>query len=98
MTRTLHIERFEPSPSFQSGVRALPENVRVAANDALKLLKQNPSAKSLRLHTLKGIKKPTIWKIDVFSNHSWQITFELDGDMAVLRRVATHAEIDRRPR
>jgi len=98
MTNTIRITRFEPSPRFQSDTRSLPENVRAAANDALELLKQNPGAKSLRLHTLKDVRKPTIWKIDVFPNHSWQISFELDGDVAVLRRIATHGEIDRRPR
>jgi len=98
MTGTLHIARFDLSKRFLSDVRALPENVRSAANTALKLLKQNPRAKSLRLHTLKGTRKPTIWKIDVLPNHSWQIAFEMDGTTAVLRRIGTHRDIDRRPR
>jgi hypothetical protein len=31
-------------------------------------------------------------------NRSWQITFELDGDTAILRRIARHKDLDRAPR
>jgi hypothetical protein len=57
-----------------------------------------PWAKSLRLHQLTGYAKPAIWKIDVYANHSWQITFEMEGTTARLVRLATHKKIDRDPR
>ena len=50
-----------------------------------------------RLDALAGYAKPTIFKIDVYANKSWQITFEIAGTVAVLRRIAKHREIDRRP-
>lgn len=42
--------------------------------------------------------KPTVWKIDVFVSHAWQITFELNGTVAELKRLGTHKTIDRDPR
>jgi len=41
--------------------------------------------------------RPTIFKIDVFPNRSWQITFELNGTTAILRKIAPHSELDRSP-
>jgi len=98
MTHAIRIVRLNPEARFQSEFRSLPKDVQIAARKALGLLVQQPNAKSLRLHTLKGKRKPTIWKIDVFTNHSWQITFEMEGDTAVLRRIGTHRDIDRNPR
>lgn len=31
-------------------------------------------------------------------NKAWQVSFELDGSTAVLLRLRTHKEMDRRPR
>lgn len=86
------------SERFASDLRSAPAEVQRAALEALRLLQVNPSAKSLRLHTLKGMPKPTVWKIDVYANHSWQITFELNGTVAELKRLGTHKTIDRDPR
>ncbi len=86
------------SERFASDLRSAPAEVQGAALEALRLLQANPSAKSLRLHTLKGMPKPTVWKIDVYANHSWQITFELNGTVAELKRLGTHKTIDRDPR
>jgi hypothetical protein len=47
---------------------------------------------------LQGYGKPTLYKFDVFPNKSWQVSFELDGTTAVLMRICTHKEMDRRPR
>jgi hypothetical protein len=83
---------------FDADVRAAPIDVARAAEAARKTLIQNSRAGALRLHPLKGYPKPTIFKIDVTANHSWQLTFELDGEVAVLLRLATHKAIDRDPR
>lgn len=86
------------SERFKSEFQALEPDVRQACIDALDLLLKNPQAKSLRLHPLSGFAKPQIWKIDVYTNHSWQVTFELIGVTAHLKRIATHKKIDRSPR
>jgi hypothetical protein len=95
---TVVVESFDYTPSFRDELGAAPADCQSAARHALKQLKLNPRAKTLRLHALSGYKKPTIYKIDVFTNHSWQITFELEGTKAILRRLAPHRDIDRRPR
>lgn len=95
---SIEVDSFDFTASFKSELQAAGPDVQQAARDALKLLKANPRAKTLRLHSLSGYCKPTIYKIDVYANHSWQITFELAGKTAVLRRLATHKDINRRPR
>lgn len=86
------------SERFKAEMCSAQPDTQDAARAALKLLQENPHARTLRLHTLKGFKKPSIYKIDVFSNHSWQITFELEGTTAHLKRLGTHKQIDRTPR
>lgn len=98
MTREFKVERFAYSERFKLELQKVQPDVAKAAMEALELLQNNPLAKSLRLHPLTGLPKPTVWKIDVFANHSWQITFELKGTTAELKRIATHKSIDRDPR
>jgi mRNA-degrading endonuclease YafQ of YafQ-DinJ toxin-antitoxin module len=94
----IRIENFSYSARFKAEFKALSDDAKKACIEALKTLQSHPQAKSLRLHTLKGMPKPTIWKIDVYANHSWQITFELVGTTAELKRIGTHKAIDRDPR
>jgi mRNA-degrading endonuclease YafQ of YafQ-DinJ toxin-antitoxin module len=94
----IQVERFAYSERFKDEFQKLEPSVQAAAKDALDTLLRHPQSKSLRLHPLTGLPKPTVWKIDVFANHSWQITFELNGSTAELKRIATHKTIDRDPR
>lgn len=98
MSLRIQVERFAYSERFKDEFQKLEPSVQAAAKDALDTLLRHPQAKSLRLHPLSGLPKPTVWKIDVFANHSWQITFELNGSTAELKRIATHKTIDRDPR
>lgn len=83
---------------FDTDVRSVPIDIARAAEAARKTLLRNSQSGGLRLHPLKGYPKPTIFKIDVTPNRAWQITFELDGTIAVLLRLATHKTLDRDPR
>ena len=98
MSHQIKIDGFAYSERFKRDIRGVMPEVQEAVKAALKLLQANPRAKALRLHPLKGMPKPTVWKIDVFANHSWQVTFELNGSTAELKRIGTHKEIDRDPR
>ncbi len=98
MTQEIRIERFAYSDRFRSEMRSLSPDLIRATKEALALLQRNPRAKTLRLHPLTGLAKPTVWKIDVFTNHAWQVTFELNGTTAELKRIGTHKSIDRDPR
>lgn len=89
---------FRPTDRFKKELKSAPIDCQKAAKDVLNSLQKQPIPTILRLHNLKGYSKPTIWKIDIYANKSWQITFEMDGETAILRRLATHKEIDRKPR
>ena len=95
---SIQITGFAYSLRFAADLKSAPADVQQAALQALNLLVLNPTAKSLRLHPLKGMPKPTVWKLDVFANHAWQITFEINGTIAELKRLGTHKTIDRAPR
>ena len=95
---TIQVTGLDPSQRFVDELSKADRELQVAVKAALDLLKSNPRARSLRLHNLQGYAKPTIWKIDVYTNKSWQITFELDGGIAKLKRLGTHKSIDREPR
>ena len=92
------VRAFRLTEAFKRDMRRAEAPIQEAARSALKKLKLNAEASSLRLHALSGYCKPTIYKIDVLPNRSWQITFELDGEEAVLLRLGTHRLIDRAPR
>lgn len=80
-------------PEFDRAFSKTKPDIAKAAQEAIKTLLSNPSAKSLRLHPLKA-HKPTVWKIDVFPNRSWQISFRLEGTTAILLMIGTHSKMD----
>lgn len=93
----VHLDAIDYRASFQKDFRKAPANVQEAVESALECLLQNPQPSKLRLHSLNGYFNPKIFKVDVFPNRSWQITFEIDGSTAILRRLARHHDVDRRP-
>lgn len=97
MSRLL-IDSVEMTERFASEIRKVDSSIRDKAKVAIAELLKNPEKGSLRLHPLSAYGKPTVWKIDVFPNHSWQITFEMHGKCARLLRLATHTKIDASPR
>ena len=90
----MRIDCFSESDGFKARYRKLPQDIRALVGPALKLLKENPSAKKLRLHPLSGY-DPKLWKIDLLPNRSWQLAFYLEGTKAVLCFVGTHKDADR---
>ena len=94
----LKVTGLQRTDSYDADVKAAPADVISDATNAIDKLLRNSASGALRLHSLKGYPKPTIFKIDVRADRSWQITFELDGATAVLLRLAKHKELDRRPR
>ena len=88
------ISAYDFTPRFQREYRRAPADIQRAAKKLFDDLMANPN--SHRCHGLRGY-KPTIFVADVLSNHSWQVTFEMDGEKAILRRLASHQEIDDLP-
>lgn len=84
-------------PSFAISVKKLPDDIKAHLKDAMKDLLNNPQPKRLRLEKLKGNGKPPIYTIHITPNHSHKLSFEISGDVAVMRIVGTHKQIDRKP-
>lgn len=82
---------------FARTLKKLPREIQEAAREALKGLTQNPRPAALRFHKLSGYKNPALYTIDATGNHSHKISLEVDGNVAILRRIGTHKEIDRNP-
>lgn len=83
--------------SFQNSYKALSDDIKQAFKDAYPLLLEFPQPSKLRLHGLTGIRNPKVYTIDITTNHSHKLSFELNGDIAVFRRIGTHKDIDRKP-
>jgi len=83
--------------TFDRDFRRAPLEIQNAAKNAIRDLVRYPQPNKLRLHSITGCFDPRILKIDVLSNKSWQITFEMEGSVAILRRLGTHRLIDRKP-
>lgn len=83
---------------FSSDYAALPVDIRRAVDRCIADLARDPLPGSRRAHavTAKG-HKPTVFSLDVTPNKSHKLSFHLEGNVAVLRRVATHRQIDRGP-
>lgn len=84
-------------PSFKGSYSKLPDNIKTYVLSALDVLLLNPQPKRIRLEKLRGNNKPSIYTIHVTPNHSHKLSFEIKGDIAILRRVDTHKVIDRAP-
>jgi mRNA-degrading endonuclease YafQ of YafQ-DinJ toxin-antitoxin module len=83
------------SETFQRDFKKAPPEVQAAVGKVLEGMKQNPQPKKLRIHSVNGCFDPKIFKADVLPNHSWQITFHIEGTTAILRRLGTHKLADR---
>lgn len=91
------LKEFQLTARFVRDYKKLDTKLQERVDEVLKNdLVPWPVRQSLRHHTLSGY-KPPIHVIDVTSNKAYQITFRVDGDRAILLRVASHREIDRAP-
>ena len=67
----------------------------IKAIQSLKLAPHQRPAK-LHFHKLGGFKE-NIWCIHLDGSDLYKASFTIDGDVAVMRRVGRHDEIDRNP-
>lgn len=82
---------------FQKEYNDLTNHLKSAADDTMRDLLANPIPAGKRFHSLKGISNPKVYTIDVTPDRAYKISLEIDGEVATLRRIATHKEIDRAP-
>ncbi len=76
----------------------LPPDVMAAVDECIKDLERDPIPSSRRPHSVtpRG-HRPVIYTVDVFSNKSYKLSYHIEGRVAVLRRIGTHKQIDRKP-
>jgi mRNA-degrading endonuclease RelE of RelBE toxin-antitoxin system len=78
--------RVEFPAGFDWLFRRLPKGVRLKTYEKLALFLEDPSHPSLRVKKMKGT--AAIWELSVTMNY--RITFEVEGERVLLRRIGTH--------
>jgi mRNA-degrading endonuclease YafQ of YafQ-DinJ toxin-antitoxin module len=81
LARELYLTR-----TFERLFKRLPKEIQDLAYEKLALFLEDPSHPSLRVKKMKGT--AAIWEPSVTMNH--RITFEVDGERVLLRRIGTH--------
>jgi plasmid maintenance system killer protein len=89
------IARWKKLPLFHREYKRLELELCDRVDECLQKLVHKPIPPGLRFEKLKGYSRPDIYTIHVTGNY--KISFEIEGNAAYLRRVATHDEIDLRP-
>ncbi len=77
---------------FDRLFRRLPKAIRDATFEKLATYLDNPTHPSLRVKRIRGTDR--IWEMSITMNY--RLTFELEGETVILRRIGTH-DILRRP-
>ncbi len=82
--------------SFKKDFSRLAPDIQKLATGCISDILKDPIPGSRRAHNItpRG-KKPTIYSVDVMPSKAYKLSFHMDGDVAVLRRVGTHQAIDR---
>ncbi|MEK7398969.1 MAG: type II toxin-antitoxin system RelE/ParE family toxin [Candidatus Poribacteria bacterium] len=78
---------------FENDYLNLSEEIKERANKQLSFLLKDPHHPSLRLKKIKG--KDNIWEARITQNY--RITFQIDGDICLLRRIGKHDEVLKKP-
>ncbi len=81
MARELYLTR-----TFERLFKRLPKDIQEQAYEKLALLLEDPSHPSLRVKKMKGT--AAIWELSVTMNY--RITFEVNAERVLLRRIGTH--------
>lgn len=81
--------------TFERDFRKLDAQMQDRVLTKIADLQTNPRPPGLRFEKLKGYRRPDVYTIHITGNY--KLSFEIDGSTAILRRVACHDEIDRKP-
>lgn len=80
------------TPRFDRLFRRLPDDIRDATYEKLAAYIENPAHPSLRVKRIRGTGR--IWEMSITMNY--RLTFEVEGERVILRRIGTH-DVLRRP-
>ncbi len=82
------IRKFQYKERFKKAYKKLDPRIQEEVNETLKDLQKSPTPRGRRVKKMHGHYNPEIWEVRV--NDNFRITFELNGDTAVLRNVGSH--------
>ena len=71
--------------------------VRGEATAAIAAMLEDPLPVHLKFKKLNGYRNPALYSITICNNQSHKISFEIRDEVAILRRVGTHKQIDDNP-
>lgn len=77
---------------FLRDYQGLPELIQQQVDKQIKRLLDDPKHPSLRKKKMEG--RPSVWEVRITSGY--RLTFQIDGDTYMLRRVGSH-DILKRP-
>jgi mRNA-degrading endonuclease RelE of RelBE toxin-antitoxin system len=89
------ITGWRATPQYKRRYKKLTKDMQTRVKQKLKDLQANPRPPGLGFEKLKGYQDPDVYTIHITGNY--KLSFELDGGIALLRRVGTHDQIDRAP-
>ena len=89
------VESTDVLVTFKRDFKKLAPDMKIKTKAKLRDLLTHPRPNGLRFEKLKGVKNPSIYTIHVTGNY--KISFEINGTVVILRRVANHGKIDRAP-
>ena len=85
--------QIKTSKIFENDYLNLSEKIKERANKQLSFLVKDPHHPSLRLKKIKG--NDNIWEARITQNY--RLTFQIDGDICLLRRIGKHDEVLKKP-
>lgn len=91
------IKSFNIKSRFKKEYGNLDPGLQQSVNEAIADLMKETIPAWRRFHSLSGYRNPRLYTIDVTPNKAYKISLEMDGEVATLRRIASHGEIDRAP-
>lgn len=89
------IKTVDYKKAFKDDFSGLDPVIQERVSGRIKDLLKDPRPPGMRFEKLKGYRNPDIYTIHVTGN--FKISFEIIGDCAMLRRIAKHDRIDRKP-
>jgi mRNA-degrading endonuclease YafQ of YafQ-DinJ toxin-antitoxin module len=80
--------------TFERDYKRLSPELKRAVDDCIRDLYKSPIPSTRRAHRIND-SLPKVFSVDVTSNKAYKLSFQIEGEMCILRRVGTHAQIDR---
>jgi len=76
---------------FKRDYKGLPENIQKQTDKQITHLLDNPNHPSLQMKKMEGHR--SVWEAGI--TKGYRMTFQINGDICLLRRVGTHAILKR---